>query len=90
MWKVRITKINQKMNETDKNSLQNPHDKFFKELFSEKEEVTEFITQTFPKELVQNLNLETLELDNSSFVDEGLQEHFSDLVYNCTYQGKIL
>jgi predicted transposase/invertase (TIGR01784 family) len=77
------------MNETDKNYLQNPHDKFFKELFSEKEEVTEFITQTFPKEIVQNLNLDTLELDNTSFVDEELQEHFSDLVYNCVYQGKI-
>ena len=77
------------MTETDNHYLQNPHDKFFKELFSEKEEVTEFITKTFPKELIQNLDLNTLELENGSFVDEELQEHFSDLVYNCVYQGKI-
>ncbi|MCU0443759.1 MAG: Rpn family recombination-promoting nuclease/putative transposase [Microscillaceae bacterium] len=77
------------MSKTNKNSIQNPHDKFFKELFSEKEEVTEFIAKTFPQDLVKKLDLDTLELDNTSYVDEELQEHFSDLVYNCVFYGKV-
>lgn len=72
----------------DKN-LVNTHDKFFKTLFSCKEEVRDFITKTFPEKLVKNLNLKTLKLDKSEYVDEKLKSSFSDIVYNCIY-GKNL
>ena len=63
----------------------NPHDKFFKETFSKKEEAIDLICHTFPEILVKNLDLATLALDNNSYVDEELGENFSDLVYNCNY-----
>lgn len=74
----------------DKNLI-NSHDKFFKELFSGKEEVVEFISKTLPKELTEKLNFESLELDNTEYVDKKLKTSFSDLVYNCIYgkQTKI-
>ncbi len=72
----------------DKN-LVTSHDKFFKAIFSRKKEAKEFISKTLPKKLVQNLDLKTLELDNSEYIDKNLKSSFSDIVYNCTY-GKDL
>jgi predicted transposase/invertase (TIGR01784 family) len=68
--------------------IDNIHDKFFKESFSRKETVKGLIQELFPIELRENINLESLELSNNSFIDETLNEHFADLVYLCKYQGK--
>ncbi|MCP4132293.1 MAG: Rpn family recombination-promoting nuclease/putative transposase [bacterium] len=69
--------------------ITNPHDKFFKEIFGNKENVIDFINGIFPKEITKNLDMETLALDKNSYIDEHLQEYFSDVVYNCIYKGKI-
>jgi hypothetical protein len=68
----------------------NSHDRFFKKLFSKKEEVTEFVQKTFPIEIVKKLHLETLQLDTTNYVDDKLKEYFADIVYNCdyTFNGK--
>ena len=63
----------------------NSHDRFFKNLFSKKEEVTEFVQKTFPIEIVKKLHLDTLQLDTTNYVDEKLKEYFADIVYNCDY-----
>ena len=68
--------------------IDNVHDKFFKESFSRKETVKGLIEELFPVELRNNINLESLELTNNSFIDEALNEHFADLVYACQYKGK--
>ncbi len=68
-----------------KKNLINSHDKFFKELFSRKEEVSEFVSKTFPVELSQKLDLETLVLDKTEYVGSQLKTSFSDIVYNCNY-----
>jgi predicted transposase/invertase (TIGR01784 family) len=69
-------------------SVPNPHDVFFKEVFSDKDNAVDFIKGVFPRELKEKLALSTLELDNNSYVDEELKESFSDIVYNCLYQGQ--
>lgn len=56
----------------DKNLI-NSHDRFFKQLFSGKEEVSEFVAKTFPTELTQKLDLKTLELDKTEYVDKKLK-----------------
>ena len=66
----------------------NPHDRFFKETFSKKEEVQDLVINTLPKQLSAKLNFTSLQLDNTSYIDEELKENFSDLVYNCKYKGK--
>ena len=68
----------------DKNSI-NSHDKFFKELFSEKEKVKEFVSKTLPAEIMQKLKPETLEIDKTEYVSKNLKTSFSDIVYNCIY-----
>jgi len=68
----------------DKNLI-NSHDRFFKELFSKKEEVSEFVEKTLSSEITKNLDFKSLELDNNEYIDSKLKTNFSDIVYNCKY-----
>lgn len=68
----------------------NPHDKFFKETFSIRENVIDFLQGTIPEEILKKLDLSTLTLDNNSYIDEELKEHFSDVVYTCFSKSKEL
>ena len=72
----------------EKKKVRNPHDRFFKELFSDKEVMNDFIEKTFPEEIVNNLNLESLSYENTSYLDENLQTTYSDTVYNCVYNNE--
>jgi len=65
------------------------HDEFFKYVFSNKEEVEEFISRSFPKEIVENLNLSTLEKHDTAYVSKYLRKYFSDMVYTCVYKKNI-
>ncbi len=66
----------------------NSHDKYFKEVFSKKEEATAFLKGSLPKELVRNINFDSLAPLKDSYIDEELKENFSDLVFTCKYKGK--
>ncbi|MCF6147393.1 MAG: Rpn family recombination-promoting nuclease/putative transposase [Candidatus Kuenenia sp.] len=68
----------------------NPHDKFFKETFSIRENVIDFLSGTFPPEILKKLDLSTLTQDNNSYIGEELKEHFSDIVYTCFCKDKEL
>jgi predicted transposase/invertase (TIGR01784 family) len=61
--------------------LTNPHDRFFKEVFSRPETAADFLANYLPPEVVGSLNLADLQLVKDSFVDSDLQEFFSDLLY---------
>jgi len=67
----------------------NPHDKFFKDTFSDKEAATDFFKQTIPPDLITKIDFATLDFDSNSYIDEELKEYFSDIVYNCTYSSSI-
>ncbi len=61
--------------------LTNPHDKFFKDLFTRQEAAQDFLQHYLPAEVAKLLDLSTLEIGKDSFIDPDLQEHFSDLLY---------
>ncbi|MEZ4886128.1 MAG: Rpn family recombination-promoting nuclease/putative transposase [Chitinophagales bacterium] len=66
-----------------------PHDKFFKETFSRKEVARDYIDQFLPADISENLDLRTLQLSETSHIDEELQEHLSDIVYYCRWKSKV-
>ena len=68
--------------------VQNPHDKFFKELFSIKANALDFINGAFPVEIRDRIIPKSLQLDTSTYIDEKLDEYFSDIVYSCSIQGE--
>ncbi|OHD78557.1 MAG: hypothetical protein A2355_15965 [Spirochaetes bacterium RIFOXYB1_FULL_32_8] len=72
-----------KMNEK---KITDPHDTIFKTSFSDKANAIDLINGTFPKEIVENLKLETLTLDSTTYIDRKLKKYYSDLVYTCKYK----
>ena len=67
------------------NKVVNTHDKFFKSLFSSKNRIEEFVSKTISPNIVERLDLNTLKIDNTEYLDKRLNSSFSDLVYNCKY-----
>ncbi len=63
--------------------MNNPHDKFFKEVFSRKSDVIEFVKHSLPKVIVDNIDFTSFTPDVTSYIDKRLKEHFSDYVYTC-------
>jgi len=70
------------------NKVTNTHDKFFKSLFSNKNGIREFVSKIISLDIVEKLDLNTLELDKTEYLDKRLNSSFSDLVYNCKYGEK--
>ncbi|MEW5801947.1 MAG: Rpn family recombination-promoting nuclease/putative transposase, partial [bacterium] len=62
------------------NEVNNPHDKFFKNVFSTKSNAEDFLLNYLPGDILKLLDLESLEYTKESFVDEHLAECFSDLL----------
>ncbi len=61
--------------------IQNPHDKFFKEIFSNPLVARDFIENYLPELILKIVDLNELEIQNGSHVDEELSELFSDMLF---------
>jgi predicted transposase/invertase (TIGR01784 family) len=64
--------------------LKNPHDKFFREILSQKSEAQSFVQHYLPSQIVALLNLDSLTISKDSFIDKAFDEHFADLLYEVT------
>jgi predicted transposase/invertase (TIGR01784 family) len=62
-------------------SVQNPHDRFFRESFSRPDIVRNYLEEYLPANVRTLLELDTLALQEGSFIDEAMQEHQTDLLY---------
>ncbi|MBS4536666.1 Rpn family recombination-promoting nuclease/putative transposase [Clostridium sp. D2Q-14] len=71
-----------------KNEIINKHDATFKEVFSQKRIAKDFIENNIPKEVLDIINMESLELQKDTFINEKLQENFSDLIYRVKINNK--
>ncbi|MBF0477456.1 MAG: Rpn family recombination-promoting nuclease/putative transposase, partial [Deltaproteobacteria bacterium] len=57
------------------------HDRFFKEVFSDRDVAQDFLRHYLPAQVLNLLDLDTMETTKDSFIDERLRAHFSDLIY---------
>ena len=64
----------------------NLHDKFFKEIFTRREALKDFLTQALPQPIAALVDLESLEYLKDSFIDENLRERFSDLLLQVAFK----
>lgn len=69
-------------------NIANQHDKFFKEIFSRKEEMSDFLINALPQ-IAKYIDINTLQLDSTQYIDKRLQVGYSDLVYNCKYANNV-
>jgi len=63
------------------------HDKYFKQIFSRKEEMTDLVVNGLPQ-VAKLIDIASLQLDTTEYVDKTLNKSYSDLVYNCKYQNR--
>lgn len=61
--------------------IQNPHDKFFKETFGHIEVAKDFLNNYLPENIIKIIDVDALQLQKDSFINEELQESFSDLLF---------
>ncbi|MCE7985978.1 MAG: hypothetical protein DYG89_32780 [Caldilinea sp. CFX5] len=64
----------------------NPHDRFFREVFSRLELSSEFLSKQLPPAIAATLDFSTLDLRPGSFLDEELQQYYSDLLFRVKLQ----
>ena len=64
-----------------KSEVQNLHDAFARESLSKPEVARDLVKNYLDKELVDLLDLSTLEVVKDSFIDGKYKEHFSDCLY---------
>ena len=70
--------------------IPNPHDRFFKEILSIKENALDFVYGVLPDTLREKLDLSTLSIEPNSYIDNKLAESFSDIVYSCSVEGNTV
>lgn len=61
--------------------ISNPHDKFFKGTFSQVEIAKDFLKNYLQSDICTLLDLDKISSQKDSFIDEDLQEHFSDALF---------
>ncbi|QMW01285.1 Rpn family recombination-promoting nuclease/putative transposase [Spirosoma foliorum] len=68
----------------------NPHDRFFKETFSQPEILIDFLNVFAPEAIRECIDYTTLTREVDTFTDEQLAEHFADLVFSVQYSGQSI
>ncbi|MFK7971798.1 MAG: Rpn family recombination-promoting nuclease/putative transposase [Bacteroidia bacterium] len=63
--------------------MKRPHDAYFKKTFGNKVLTRDFLRHFLDSTAIQTLDLDTLELFDTSYIDGKLNEHFSDIVFTC-------
>lgn len=97
-WKMKLralkvgkhTMSNQEQSEQENGGargqkVQSPHDKLFRQTFSDKRKVEAFLKGALTESIASKLQFESLNQVKDSFIDEQLREHFADVVYTCKF-----
>ena len=68
--------------------INNPHDKYFKQVMGDKETTRDFLTNYLPRDLLEIIDLDSLVIQKDGFIEKELQEHFSDIIYRVKINGR--
>ena len=66
-----------------KKEVNNPHDKFFKSFIYERQNAIDFFKTFLPEDLSEIIDIDSLTIENSSFINNSLGEIFSDAIFRC-------
>jgi predicted transposase/invertase (TIGR01784 family) len=71
-------------------AINNPHDTFFKSVFSEKENAIGHLEVILPPRLGKNIDLNTIKIEKKSYLDDELKKCYSDIVYTGYYKDSTV
>ena len=66
------------------------HDLFFKQTFSIREHVVDYLQHILPSSVGEKIDYTTVAIEKGSHVDSSLSEYFSDTIYSCRFSGTDL
>ncbi|MEM1124022.1 MAG: Rpn family recombination-promoting nuclease/putative transposase, partial [Bacteroidota bacterium] len=65
---------------------ENIHDRLFKHTLSIPSEAKALVTQFLPEWLHEAIDFRTFKINTQSFVNENLDEYFTDIIYDCQWK----
>jgi len=68
--------------------ISNPHDRLFKEIWSDRDVATDFLNRYLPADVRAVIQTDTLEICKDSFIQADLREYFSDLLYRVSIHDR--
>jgi predicted transposase/invertase (TIGR01784 family) len=71
--------------ENDAFDLHHPHDKLIRKALKRLEVTKNLLQKAIPEKFSAKIDFESLTLENTSFIDASLDEHYADLVYSCLF-----
>ena len=71
----------------DSRKLTNEHDKFVKVALGITEAMVDYLNHFLPPELLDDLDINTLEPVSESSITEELSEFFADLIWQCKFKN---
>lgn len=71
-----------------KKIIHNPHDKFFRSSMSDSRVAKAFFEYHLPLAIREKIDLNTLQLQKDTFVDEDLKLALTDIVFSVSFQGQ--
>lgn len=74
---------------TAQKEIQNPHDKFLKRTLEDLEKVVGTLQGVLPSKLFDRLELDSLQKEDTSYINNKLKQFFSDIVYSCRTKDDI-
>ncbi|MGO1479227.1 Rpn family recombination-promoting nuclease/putative transposase [Senegalia sp. (in: firmicutes)] len=69
-------------------ALNQPHDKYFRATFGEVSFTTDFLNNYLPKDLLDIMDMDTLQPQKGSYLDKELKEQFTDLLFRVNINNK--
>jgi predicted transposase/invertase (TIGR01784 family) len=67
--------------EKNNSKVVNPHDKAFREVYSDKENVRSLLADKLPDKVLKLVDLNSLEISKDSFIEKELADYYSDMLY---------
>src|SRR6056297_1504040 len=64
-----------------------PHEGLFIKIFKNLDNTRHFLKKHISKDLLKRIDLDTLRLENTTYVDKKLSKHYSDLVFSVQLFG---
>jgi predicted transposase/invertase (TIGR01784 family) len=67
--------------EKNNSKVVNPHDKVFRQVYSNKENARSLLADKLPDKVLKLVDLDTLEISKDSFIEKELADYYSDMLY---------
>ena len=71
-----------------KDDLPNPHDRLFREIWSDRAVAADFLSHYLPSNILARVDLSSIRISKDSFVESDLRAYYADILYQLSLSGR--